>query len=367
MTLDAAHVAVEHALVQQAARRRAGTAGSTRSTAAAPGAYVQVRKLDGSIVGGRLDPAVLRSTKTTAAAEAARDDHAAERRRERRRPRALLHGRRAERRRPVPRACLDRAAGEQLPPDHRRPRSRVSTARCTGCSGSSSLVTVAVLAGDRPARALGRAPRRCGRSRRSSRPRARSPPATSRSGSSAPTTAPRSAGSGSRSTRCSSQIETAFRAREASERKLRRFVADASHELRTPLTAVRAYAELFTRGADERPDDLARSMTGIEPRVGADEPARRRPAPARPARRRPPARAQGGRARATSSATPSRPARAVEPDRPIDAPRRAAVVPATTTGCARSSTTCSRTSARTRPPGRRCERHASSSANGDAP
>ena len=60
-----------------------------------------------------------------------------------------------------------------------------------------------------------------------------------------------------------SQIETAFKAREASERKLRRFVADASHELRTPLSAVRAYAELFTRGADRRPDDLARAMTGI--------------------------------------------------------------------------------------------------------
>ena len=60
-----------------------------------------------------------------------------------------------------------------------------------------------------------------------------------------------------------SQIETAFKAREASERKLRRFVADASHELRTPLAAVRAYAELFTRGADRRPNDLARAMTGI--------------------------------------------------------------------------------------------------------
>jgi two-component system OmpR family sensor kinase len=59
------------------------------------------------------------------------------------------------------------------------------------------------------------------------------------------------------------QIEAAFKAREASERKLRRFVADASHELRTPLTAVRAYAELFTRGAATRPDDLERSMTGI--------------------------------------------------------------------------------------------------------
>ena len=50
---------------------------------------------------------------------------------------------------------------------------------------------------------------------------------------------------------------------EESDRRLRRFVADASHELRTPLAAVRAYAELFGRGADRRPDDLARAMTGI--------------------------------------------------------------------------------------------------------
>ena len=40
-------------------------------------------------------------------------------------------------------------------------------------------------------------------------------------------------------------------------------MADASHELRTPLAGVRAYAELFTRGADQRPDDLARAMRGI--------------------------------------------------------------------------------------------------------
>jgi len=59
------------------------------------------------------------------------------------------------------------------------------------------------------------------------------------------------------------QIEAGYRAREASERKLRRFVADASHELRTPLAAVRAYAELYGRGAAERPDDLERSMAGI--------------------------------------------------------------------------------------------------------
>jgi two-component system OmpR family sensor kinase len=59
------------------------------------------------------------------------------------------------------------------------------------------------------------------------------------------------------------QIESAFKARAAAEEKLRRFVADASHELRTPLAAVRAYAELFTRGAERRPEDLARSMAGI--------------------------------------------------------------------------------------------------------
>ena len=59
------------------------------------------------------------------------------------------------------------------------------------------------------------------------------------------------------------RIESSFRAQEASERKLRRFVADASHELRTPLAAVRAYAELFTRGAARRPADLERAMTGI--------------------------------------------------------------------------------------------------------
>jgi two-component system, OmpR family, sensor kinase len=66
------------------------------------------------------------------------------------------------------------------------------------------------------------------------------------------------------------QIEAAFRAREESERRLRRserqlrqFVADASHELRTPLAAIRAYAELFGRGAGDRPQDLARSMSGI--------------------------------------------------------------------------------------------------------
>lgn len=59
------------------------------------------------------------------------------------------------------------------------------------------------------------------------------------------------------------RIESSFKAQLASEQRLRRFVADASHELRTPLAAVRAYAELFSRGAGDRPEDLGRSMRGI--------------------------------------------------------------------------------------------------------
>ncbi|MGD9798046.1 MAG: sensor histidine kinase, partial [Acidimicrobiia bacterium] len=60
------------------------------------------------------------------------------------------------------------------------------------------------------------------------------------------------------------QIEGAFAERTESEHRLRRFVADAAHELRTPLTSIRGYAELFRRGASERPEDLARSMQRIE-------------------------------------------------------------------------------------------------------
>ncbi|MDP9332886.1 MAG: HAMP domain-containing histidine kinase [Actinomycetota bacterium] len=60
------------------------------------------------------------------------------------------------------------------------------------------------------------------------------------------------------------RIQTAFEARAASEARLRRFVGDASHELRTPLTSIRGYAELFRRGAADRPEDLAKAMRRIE-------------------------------------------------------------------------------------------------------
>ena len=59
------------------------------------------------------------------------------------------------------------------------------------------------------------------------------------------------------------RIQQAFSERDATEARLRRFVADASHELRTPVAAVSAYAELFERGANDRPEDLERVMAGI--------------------------------------------------------------------------------------------------------
>jgi len=45
------------------------------------------------------------------------------------------------------------------------------------------------------------------------------------------------------------RIEESFAQKNASESRLRRFVADASHELRTPLTAIRGFAELHRQGA----------------------------------------------------------------------------------------------------------------------
>src|SRR6185436_16830621 len=60
------------------------------------------------------------------------------------------------------------------------------------------------------------------------------------------------------------QIEQSFAVREASEERMRQFVADASHELRTPLAAVRGYAELFRQGAVTRPEDVAATLRRIE-------------------------------------------------------------------------------------------------------
>jgi two-component system, OmpR family, sensor kinase len=60
------------------------------------------------------------------------------------------------------------------------------------------------------------------------------------------------------------QIEEAFAQRQASENRMRRFLADASHELRTPLTSIRGYAEVFRTGAASEPDEVERAMRRIE-------------------------------------------------------------------------------------------------------
>ena len=60
------------------------------------------------------------------------------------------------------------------------------------------------------------------------------------------------------------RLERAFSERQASEDRLRRFLADASHELRTPLASIRGYAELFRMGAKDDPEALESSMRRIE-------------------------------------------------------------------------------------------------------
>lgn len=55
-------------------------------------------------------------------------------------------------------------------------------------------------------------------------------------------------------------VSHALQARQRSETKVRRFVADASHELRTPLTAIRGYTELLNM--TERLSDSGKTSLG---------------------------------------------------------------------------------------------------------
>ena len=59
-------------------------------------------------------------------------------------------------------------------------------------------------------------------------------------------------------------VSSALSAREQSERKVRRFVADASHELRTPLASIRGYAELTRLHGGELPPDVVHAIGRIE-------------------------------------------------------------------------------------------------------
>ncbi|GIF71976.1 sensor histidine kinase [Asanoa siamensis] len=59
-------------------------------------------------------------------------------------------------------------------------------------------------------------------------------------------------------------VSDALAARQASETRVRQFVADASHELRTPLAAIRGYAELSRRNPGPVPDDVAHAIRRVE-------------------------------------------------------------------------------------------------------
>ncbi|MWB97603.1 sensor histidine kinase [Agromyces seonyuensis] len=59
-------------------------------------------------------------------------------------------------------------------------------------------------------------------------------------------------------------VSDALSAREASERKVRRFVADASHELRTPLASIRGYSELVRLHGGELPEEVLHALGRIE-------------------------------------------------------------------------------------------------------
>ena len=58
-------------------------------------------------------------------------------------------------------------------------------------------------------------------------------------------------------------VSNALAARQASEMRVRQFVADASHELRTPLAAIRGYAELARREEDDT-EGVAHALRRVE-------------------------------------------------------------------------------------------------------
>jgi two-component system, OmpR family, sensor kinase len=60
------------------------------------------------------------------------------------------------------------------------------------------------------------------------------------------------------------EIQAAFAQRDATEGRLRQFLADASHELRTPLTSIQGFAELFRIGADNETLGTETIMRRIE-------------------------------------------------------------------------------------------------------
>ena len=68
---------------------------------------------------------------------------------------------------------------------------------------------------------------------------------------------------GSAVNRMLDHIAAALSTRQASETRVRQFVADASHELRTPLTAIRGYTELAQRMRDDS-DAVTHAMQRVQ-------------------------------------------------------------------------------------------------------
>ncbi|MBT0773019.1 two-component sensor histidine kinase [Kineosporia sp. J2-2] len=59
-------------------------------------------------------------------------------------------------------------------------------------------------------------------------------------------------------------VDSALQVRNASEARMRRFIADASHELRTPLASIRGYAELTRRTGQQVPPEVAHALSRVE-------------------------------------------------------------------------------------------------------
>ena len=113
-TLDAAHLGVEHALFQHGPGPDSGRGGSIDAlTAAAPGAYIQVRKLDGSVVAAGAIPQFSQQ-KTPPPPRLPATIALPRRGLGRRRPRPLLHRLGAERRRAAT-ACAPRSSRRRAP------------------------------------------------------------------------------------------------------------------------------------------------------------------------------------------------------------------------------------------------------------
>jgi two-component system OmpR family sensor kinase len=67
-------------------------------------------------------------------------------------------------------------------------------------------------------------------------------------------------------------IGAAFAERDATEERLRQFLADASHELRTPLTSIQGFAELARLGQPEQADATSAASQAAPSAIGSASP-----------------------------------------------------------------------------------------------